>query len=534
MTSTIDRAEINRRNARKSTGPRTTEGKARSRFNAVKHGCRAKLPVLPGEDPEAYERRLDAWIDKFAPRDAVEHYLVERAVNVSWQLDRADRAEVARLADEIAADAGRVAENVEALGARLFRAPAGRLGAEAVADGERDGLLLSWPFDPDHSDHPARLVAALEATAAGCEWLLARWADLDQLLDHGRTWRPIDRLRAIRMLGKQPLDVIADDQLMTLYLSCHALDPDGPDVFAEPLADLHRPEMQASRERLSARFAAARAERAPRDAAAARATLRAIVAAAVARVEALREVRDLAEAADAADISARLSYSTKEVVEWLRKHQVTCSRALFRTFEELRKIRRDFAGDLSADEPAPAPGPGVDEAEEMSAPFPYELVEPEESQPTGPLAVEPVSDQDAPTNEASHAGSSDVSASDDDGSVTASAGTVTNEASEDPGEDERGPSDAVSREPATRPFDIGVGRSGLSHRESVGKACEQSPVRCYLSAEPAIASASASADRPVTDLQAIAMTVAIACSRATLETPKSAEPDQSGPGIAAA
>jgi hypothetical protein len=49
MTTTLDRAEINRRNASKSTGPRTPEGKARSRLNAVKHGCRARLPILPGE-----------------------------------------------------------------------------------------------------------------------------------------------------------------------------------------------------------------------------------------------------------------------------------------------------------------------------------------------------------------------------------------------------------------------------------------------------------------------------------------------------
>ena len=76
--------------------------------------------------------------------------------------------------------------------------------------------------------------------------------------------------------------------------------------------------------------------------------------------EALREVRAAAEADELADISARLSYSARESVEWLRKHQMTCSRALFRTFEELRKVRRDLGDDLPADEPAeqpPAPGP---------------------------------------------------------------------------------------------------------------------------------------------------------------------------------
>ena len=52
-------------------------------------------------------------------------------------------------------------------------------------------------------------------------------------------------------------------------------------------------------------------------------------------------------------------------MEWLRKHQLTCSRALFRTFEELRKVRRDLGDDLPAHEPAeepPAPGPVADVA----------------------------------------------------------------------------------------------------------------------------------------------------------------------------
>ena len=40
-STTSTRAEINRRNAMRSTGPKSTEGKQRSRFNALKHGCRA-------------------------------------------------------------------------------------------------------------------------------------------------------------------------------------------------------------------------------------------------------------------------------------------------------------------------------------------------------------------------------------------------------------------------------------------------------------------------------------------------------------
>ena len=208
MTTTIDRAEINRRNARRSTGPRTPEGKSRSRFNAVKHGCRARLPILPGEDPEAYQHRLDAWVGKFRPGDDVELYLVERAVHVSWQLDRADRAErgpTGRGDRPRGRPAGRGRR--EAGGRAVRTAPRAPDRRDAGRDRRGRGRpILSWPFDPEHSRHPARLVAALEATAAGCDWLRERWAELGKILDAGRTWQPLDRLRAIRLLGKQPLD----------------------------------------------------------------------------------------------------------------------------------------------------------------------------------------------------------------------------------------------------------------------------------------------------------------------------------------
>src|SRR5215469_16925263 len=69
----------NRRNASRSTGPKTAEGKARMRLNALKHGLTADTVVLPGEDPAALEARVDAWKDDLRPGGALEDYLVERA-----------------------------------------------------------------------------------------------------------------------------------------------------------------------------------------------------------------------------------------------------------------------------------------------------------------------------------------------------------------------------------------------------------------------------------------------------------------------
>jgi len=51
----------NRQNALKSTGPRSAEGKAVSRFNALKTGIDAKAQVIPGENPAELQALIDAY-----------------------------------------------------------------------------------------------------------------------------------------------------------------------------------------------------------------------------------------------------------------------------------------------------------------------------------------------------------------------------------------------------------------------------------------------------------------------------------------
>ena len=179
VSTPIDRAEINRRNSRRSTGPKTPEGKARSRFNAVKHGCRARSPILPGEDPDAFRRRLEDWSGDLEPRDHVEQFLVRRAVQLSWQLDRADRAIADGRAHARSAAVDRLtetADEVAALGRRLFWDPRGPTGSYPQFETTIGPIpRVSWSGKIDDPDDPARLLNRLEATALGCAWLLDRW-----------------------------------------------------------------------------------------------------------------------------------------------------------------------------------------------------------------------------------------------------------------------------------------------------------------------------------------------------------------------
>ncbi|MDR3621366.1 MAG: hypothetical protein P4L85_18590, partial [Paludisphaera borealis] len=52
--------QANRANAKKSCGPKSDDGKARSRLNALKHGLCAKTVnlVLPHEDPAELEAKI--------------------------------------------------------------------------------------------------------------------------------------------------------------------------------------------------------------------------------------------------------------------------------------------------------------------------------------------------------------------------------------------------------------------------------------------------------------------------------------------
>src|SRR5262249_9593284 len=93
--------------------------------------------------------------------------------------------------------------------------------------------LYSFPDRPrvsfsglsDDPDDPPRLLLRLEATAEGCRWLLDRWAELGALLDRGLSWQSPDKLRAIRLLGRQPLDAADSELVATIFQASHVLDP---------------------------------------------------------------------------------------------------------------------------------------------------------------------------------------------------------------------------------------------------------------------------------------------------------------------
>jgi hypothetical protein len=85
--------EANRRNARLSTGPRTPQGKAATRLNALKHGLTAQHITLFDECAEDFEAFHAELVAALRPKGAVEQALAERAVLCAWRLRRVYRFE---------------------------------------------------------------------------------------------------------------------------------------------------------------------------------------------------------------------------------------------------------------------------------------------------------------------------------------------------------------------------------------------------------------------------------------------------------
>ncbi len=89
--STEAQTLANRRNAQKSTGPRTSEGKAAVSQNAVKHGLLARQDVISSESQADFDLYREQLLAELTPVSPMESMLAERIVTLSWRLKRVCR-----------------------------------------------------------------------------------------------------------------------------------------------------------------------------------------------------------------------------------------------------------------------------------------------------------------------------------------------------------------------------------------------------------------------------------------------------------
>ena len=98
--STQKQINANRKNAQKSTGPKTVEGKAAVSQNAVKHGLFTDSLVF-GENEADFEAFHNEMLAELNPVGAVETTMTERIISLWWRLKRAEHMQKQTFEDMI-------------------------------------------------------------------------------------------------------------------------------------------------------------------------------------------------------------------------------------------------------------------------------------------------------------------------------------------------------------------------------------------------------------------------------------------------
>jgi hypothetical protein len=173
------RAEINRQNAQKSTGPKSDAGKAASRGNALKHGLRAEVLTLPEEDPAIAESRAQAWNDHYQPQSPAAQHLLNQCVAATLLADRVNVYHHATLSKQLR-DA--------------------RFDHDTIQQQRADDLEKQLATDPKGA------LRGLLTFATGVHVLIRRWERLDKALDGG-CWSVADADEAVRLMGADPAEL---------------------------------------------------------------------------------------------------------------------------------------------------------------------------------------------------------------------------------------------------------------------------------------------------------------------------------------
>ncbi|WP_161602348.1 hypothetical protein [Tautonia marina] len=175
--TTLKQTLANRLNALLSTGPKSTEGKARSSRNAQTHGLSTLGTHLPADMAEAIEARKTEWLPDYRPEGPAQTWHFDRLVAESVRLDACE----ARICAARSEHAARASESWDDDRAAAVASLAARLPQQ-----------------------PERIQSQLLQSKHGVLWLLDRWAEVLDSLNRHEGWTRDTWNLALDLLGVAP------------------------------------------------------------------------------------------------------------------------------------------------------------------------------------------------------------------------------------------------------------------------------------------------------------------------------------------
>ena len=166
--------ESNQRNARQSTGPKTPEGKAKSRVNALKHGLAAETLVIDGLQND-FAERMTEWDQSIEPSTPEGRFALEVVVACTFRLEECRRGINALIEHDIT-----------------------RSCLAWDVDREADVALVASKL----AKQPELVSRQLQASKQGIEQMLRTWDRLGESLDTKKgAWNDAELSTAFDLLG---------------------------------------------------------------------------------------------------------------------------------------------------------------------------------------------------------------------------------------------------------------------------------------------------------------------------------------------
>ena len=181
---------------------------------------------------------------------------------------------------------------------------------------------------------PRALARRAESSEVGCRWLRERWEELRAQLGPGKFWQSHDRLKAIRLLGRQPLDAIEDRRVAEIFVASHALNPVGNGPFDDLLSDMDKSQHVRYRKAVKARWPDLVSADEP---ARCRELLIELADRNIERLNAKLEVHEQNADDTARRTVDRLGFDQGRDGERIRAYKLKCRNGFFRAMEAYRK-----------------------------------------------------------------------------------------------------------------------------------------------------------------------------------------------------